>query len=299
MITLEALARLAREHEADLNTPVASVRLGERVFDTDREPIVMGVVNLSRDSTYRESIAVGVESAVRKARVQAAHGAHLVDIGAESSRATAASISPERQAATLVPVVEQLAKDGIVCSVEGYQPDVVRAGLDAGAGVVNLTGSHIDDEIFTLVAEHRASLILCHVLGPHARALDGSEVDSDPIPAMLERFGHRIERARALGVTSIAVDPGLGFGFRLDDQRARARYQAAALLNSFRLRSLGVPVCHAMPHAFDIFEDQFRSGEGFFTVLAHLGRTGIFRTHEVPLVRSVLESLHAFTTDGT
>jgi dihydropteroate synthase len=124
------------------------------------------------------------------------------------------------------------------------------------------------------------------------------DVDTDPMPRMLKRFGARIDRARELGVTDLVIDPGLGFGFRLDDQRARARYQAVTLLHSFRLRRLGVPVCHALPHAFDVFEDQFRSAEGFFAVLAHLGGAGMYRTHEVPLVRSVLDALGAFGVES-
>lgn len=298
MISLVELARLAQTHADDLERSVAPFVLAGRSFDTDVEPIVMGVVNLSRDSSYRESIAVSASSAVRKARVQAAQGAHLIDIGAESSRATAVAVSPQDQAATIAPIIEELASAGIATSIEGYDPTVVKAGLAAGASVVNLTGSHRDDEMFALAAEHRAGLVMCHILGPHARALDGSEVEADPIPHMLETFGQRIDRARELGVASVAVDPGLGFGFRLNDQRARARYQAAALVNTFRLRSLGVPICHAMPHAFDVFEDQFRSGEGFFTVLAHLGRTGIYRVHEVPLACAVLDALATFSTDG-
>lgn len=297
MISLEALHRLVVEHRDQLRHPVAPFAFGGRSFDTDVEPVLMGVVNLSRDSTYRASIAVSVESAVRKGRVLSAQGAHLVDVGAESTRATAKAVTSCEQIRTLVPVIEELTEYDIATSVEGYDAKVVRAGLRAGASVVNLTGSSSDDAMFALAAEHGAAVVLCHVLGPHARALDGRRFEGDPIPVMLDQFDARIQRARALGVHDIAIDPGMGFGFRLNDQRDRARYQAAVLLNSFRLRELGVPICHAMPHAFDIFEDQFRSGEGFFAVLAHLGRTGIYRTHEIPLVRAVLDAFDLFATE--
>lgn len=296
MIDLAALAELARRHEGDLGAPIAPLQVASRAIDTDERPVLMGVVNLSRDSSYRESIAVSTESAVRKARVQSAAGADIVDVGAESTRATAARADLAEQQTLLTPVVEQLTADGIPVSVEAYQEPVARAGLKAGACLLNLTGSDDDDRMFTLAAEHGATVVLCHVLGPNARALTGDLVDADPIPRMLDTFGQRIERARRLGVPSLAIDPGLGFGFHLDDQRARARHQATALLHTFRLRRLGVPICHALPHAFDIFEDQYRSGEGFFAVLAHLGGTGVYRTHEVPLVRSVLDALRFFTT---
>jgi dihydropteroate synthase len=293
VITLRELARLAAEHADDLDRPVEPLRLGDREIDTDTRPAVMGVVNLSRDSTYRESVVTSPESAVRKGRVLAAQGADVVDVGAESSNGTSARVDADRQVATLVPVVRALAESGVTVSVESYEPPVVAACLEAGARVLNLTGSTDDAAMFDLAAEHGASVVLCHILGDHARALDGSDVDDDPFPAMLDSFGRRIDDARARGVRGVAIDPGLGFGFRLDDQRARVRHQASVLLASFRLRRLGVPVCHSLPHSFELFEDQFRVAEGMFAVLAHLGGTGLYRTHEVAQVVAVLEALHA------
>lgn len=298
MLNLKSLADLAGRYPGDLDHAVAPLRIGERVIDSDREPVLMGVVNLSRDSAYRESVAVDPAAAVRMARTQFAQGAAVIDIGAEASQASAALVTPEVQLRSLLPVIETLAADQIPVSVESYSPQVVKAALGAGARVLNLTGSDRDEDMFALAAEHNATLVLCHVLGPHARALDGSDVEQDPVPAMLDSFGARIDRAREHGVTDIAIDPGLGFSYRLDDQRARIQYQAAALLHSVRLRRLGVPVCHALPHAFELFGDQFRSGEGFFAVLASLGGTGVYRTHEVSLTRSVLEAMGMLTTDA-
>jgi hypothetical protein len=60
------------------------------------------------------------------------------------------------------------------------------------------------------------------------------------------------------------------------------------------LRTLGFPVCHALPHAFEYFRDEVRSAEAFFAVLAMLGKTDLFRTHEVSRIRAVLETLRAF-----
>jgi dihydropteroate synthase len=69
------------------------------------------------------------------------------------------------------------------------------------------------------------------------------------------------------------------------------------LAHAFRLRTLGVPICNALPHAFDLFEDEFRKAEGFFAVVASLGGTHLFRTHEVAHVRAVLTSMAALDVD--
>ena len=142
MITLADLAALHAEHGASWDSPVTPVVLdGPRgqVSIGDGPVTLMGCINLSSDSTYRESVATGPADAVRMGRVQAAQGAALIDLGAESSNARAARVSAADQIATLVPAVKELAAEAIV-SVETYEPEVVRACLDAGARVLNMTG---------------------------------------------------------------------------------------------------------------------------------------------------------------
>ncbi|SCX39404.1 Pterin binding enzyme [Klenkia marina] len=293
MIDLAALARLAAAHAEDLGHRVEPFRLGERVLDTDARPAIMGVVNLSQDSSYRESVAPSVEAAVRRGVVLAAQGADVVDVGAESVFEGAARVGPQEQIRTLVPVVEQLAAAGVAVSVESYHPDVVRAALAAGATLLNLTGSADDDTMFELAAEFDAALVICHVLGVNPRELDDADVDRDPYPALFDALGARVAAARDRGVRAgISVDPGAGFGMaRLADPLERVRHQSVLLLQSFRLRRLGVPVCHSLPSGFNYFEDEVRTAEGFFAVLAGLGGTGIHRTHEVPRVRAVLRAM--------
>ena len=118
MLTLSTLAALAAEHADELDQPVAPLLIGDRAYDTDASPVIMGTVNLSRDSTYRESVAIDADSAIRKARIMAAQGAHFIDIGAESSTAKAARVSADDQIAALVPVIERLTADGIDVSAE-------------------------------------------------------------------------------------------------------------------------------------------------------------------------------------
>ena len=295
MISLTDLVDLARRFESDLSLPVDPLRVGDREIDVDTTPAIMGCVNLSQDSTYRESIATSTESAIRKGRVLAAQGADIVDIGAESSNPRTARVTAQEQISALVPVVKGLASEGIAVSVETYEPAVVRSCLEAGALVLNHSGGLASDsEIFPVLADHRATVVLCYVEGENSRDVSAKGVDHDPIPRMLDYFERRVDHARSAGVDRIVIDPGIGFSHaRSVAPEVRTHYQGRALLNTFRLRRIGLPICHALPHAFSLFEDEFRTAEGFFTVLAHLGGTGIHRTHEVPRVRAILAALRA------
>jgi dihydropteroate synthase len=130
--------------------------------------------------------------------------------------------------------------------------------------------------------------------GENVRDVTDVTTDADPIPELLDHFAERVDRARSHGVANIVIDPGMGFFYgNLVDPMIRAQHQTRVILNTFRLRSLGLPICHALPHAFDLFGDNYRSAEPFFGVLAILGGTGLMRTHEVASVRAVRDAMVA------
>jgi dihydropteroate synthase len=295
MLRLEHLAQLLEQYPAAARAQVQEFTLGGRSFPFNSEPSIMGVVNLSADSWYRESVCLSTEAAIHRGRVLQAEGAAIVDVGAESTLAQAARATEVTQNNKLLPVIKGLREAGILVSVETYHPSVARACLEAGANVLNLTGVDHLDELMTLVAAHDAAVILCYVQGTNVRQVGDFDFSADPVAPMLVFFQRQLETATRLGVKKILLDPGLGFYYRnLQDSAVRVRHQMSVFLNTFRLRALGYPVCHALPHAFEYFREQVRCAEPFFAVIAALGKTDLFRTHEVPRVRAVLETMKAY-----
>ena len=227
--------------------------------------------------------------------VLAAQGAQIIDVGAESTLAQAARLDAAGQNSKLLPVIRELRARQILVSVETYSPAVTRATLEAGANILNLTGTEASEEIFKMVAEHEAAVIICYVAGKNVREVGDFDLAADPLPRLREFFARQIEIAQRCGVEKIILDPGLGFYYRnLQDSAVRVRHQMNVFLNTFRLRELGFPVCHALPHAFEFFQDEVRCAEPFFAVLAALGKTDLFRTHEVPRIQAVLAALKVF-----
>jgi dihydropteroate synthase len=225
-------------------------------------------------------------------------GASIIDIGAESTLDHAAKLNDFEQQSRLLPVVEGLQSARVPVSVETYQPDVARRCLERGANILNLTGTEESEVMYRIVAAHGAAVIMCYVQGEHVRKVGDFDLDADPVARMYEFFARRIEKAAGCGVEKIILDPGLGFYYRnLQDSAVRVRHQMTTFLNTFRLRKLGFPVCHALPHAFEYFGEEVRSAEPFFAVLAALGKTDLYRTHEVPKTKAVLDTLKAFKPD--
>jgi dihydropteroate synthase len=295
ILGLEYLAELFEKHRTAAAARVREFSIGGRHFAFNSEPEIMGVINLSADSWYRESVCLTTQGAVHRGRVLKTQGAHIVDVGAESTLAQAARVGGAAQTSKLLPVVKELRQEGILVSIETYQLEVTKACLEAGANVVNLTGAEPSDELLRMAADHDAALIICYVQGKNVREVADFDFSSDPISQMEDYFARRIELASRRGVKKIILDPGLGFYYRnLQDSAVRVSYQMRVFLNTFRLRTLGWPICHALPHAFEYFGDEVRCAEPFFAVLSALGRTNLFRTHEVPRIKAVLETMKVF-----
>lgn len=295
MLTIEQLGELLEQNRAAAGARVKEFAIGGRAFTFNSRPAIMGVINLSVDSWYRESVCLSADQAIARGQVLAAQGAHIIDVGAESTLAQAARADDAAQNSKLLPVIKGLRAAGVLVSVETYQPAVTRACLEAGANILNLTGNERSDEMYRMVAAHDAAVIICYVQGANVRAVADFDFGADTTVLMYDYFSEQIEIARRNGAEKILIDPGMGFYYRnLQDSAVRVRHQMSTFLNTFRLRTLGYPICHALPHAFEYFGDEVRCAEPFFAVLAALGKTDLYRTHEVPRTKAVLDTLAVY-----
>jgi dihydropteroate synthase len=291
MISPDDLLPMWEAHRAALEHPIRTIEFADlgRVFD-DR-PYQLGVINLSRDSSYRESIAHGVDASLYRARKMTIEGAAMIDVGAESTGTNAELLDVDAQLATLLPAVEALVADGHLVSVETYHTDVAVASLAAGARVVNLTGRVDDPALYEAIARHDAGLILCYTPGETAR----SDADVPPIETMIDEqlafFRQRLDMVTGCGVDKLWIDPGFGFALNLPDGPERVRYQTANVLQAFRFREFGWPVCVTMASSVYLFHDEVRSAETGMAVLALLAKANLLRTHEVARVQPILDML--------
>ncbi|KAB8330790.1 dihydropteroate synthase [Scytonema tolypothrichoides VB-61278] len=295
MLTLEDLYAIHEHYKDALNAKVEEFTIGNKNFNFNSKKAILGVINLSSDSWYRESVCLSSEQAIRRGLVLNAQGADIVDIGAESTLEKAERVEDVRQQSQILPVLEALNQEGILTSIETYYPEVARECLRVGANVINLTGPEKSEEIYQAVSEFDAGVIICYVQGKNVREVGDFDFGDDPTDLMYDYFAKEIDTATKYDIRKIFVDPGLGFYYKnLQDSSLRIRYQMRTFLNTFRLRKLGFPVCHALPHAFECFGEEVRSAEPFFAVLAALGKTDLFRTHEVPKTKAVLDTLSFF-----
>src|SRR5450755_2156984 len=193
MLKLEQLAELVEKNRAAASARVKEFSIGGKKFNFNSQPAIMGVVNLSADSWYRESVCLSAETAIQRGKILRAQGADIVDVGAESTLAHAARVDDVAQKSKLIPVIKKLRAKTILVSVETYSPKVTCAALEAGANILNLTGTAGSKEIFKMVAAHDAAVIICFVQGKNVREVADFDLSADPIRTLSEFFSRQVE----------------------------------------------------------------------------------------------------------
>src|SRR6478609_1512396 len=175
--------------------------------------VVMGVVNVTPDSFSNGGRAMNVNDAVTHGLRLAAEGADIVDIGGESTRPGAQRIPPAVESERVIPVISDLAREGIVCSVDTTRASVASAALDAGAFLVNdVSGGLADPDMAPIIAAAGVPWILMHSRGPSAD-MDAAARYHDVVAQVHHELMDRVEAAVAAGVDEslLVLDPGLGF----------------------------------------------------------------------------------------
>lgn len=298
MLTLAEIYEIYDKYKDDYNTQIEEFSIGNKKFNFNSQTSILGIINLSQDSWYKQTISYTPEQAIRRGKVLTLQGADIIDIGTESTVKTAARVDELKQTSQLLPILKTFSQEGVLTSVETYYPEVARECLKAGANVINFLGTEHSEEMYQAVADFDAAIIICYVEGKHARDVGEFDFTSgrDMINVLYNYFEKEIEIATKIGVRKIFIDPALGAGYanffyQKKNLSNRIRYQIETLLNAFRFRKLGFPVFNQIPTAIEIFGEEFRSAQVFTAVFAALGKNDMIRTHEVAKVKALLETL--------
>ncbi len=191
-----------------------------RQLDFTSGPLVMGVINATPDSFYANSRAEKTGQAVDFARKMIAEGASILDIGGESTRPGSDPVDPEVEKSRVVPVISAIRDlSNIPISIDTKKATVAAAALGAGADIINdVSALRSDPEMLPLAAEAAAPVVLMHMLGDPKTMQDRPSYD-DAVQEILHFLITRANEVVRAGVdgSRIILDPGIGFGKRLED----------------------------------------------------------------------------------
>ncbi len=175
--------------------------------------VLMGVLNVTPDSFSDGGLHASTSDAITAGIAMRDAGAGIVDVGGESTRPGAQSVTAEDELERVIPVVEQLAGRGLLISIDTSKPAVASAAIDAGAGILNDVTACSSPGMAELVAETGVGVVLMHMKGtPRDMQQDPQydDVVSEVVDFLAERASHLI--GLGVGREAIAVDPGIGFG---------------------------------------------------------------------------------------
>jgi len=192
-------------------------RFGPVEYDLSSRTHVVGVLNVTPDSFSDGGKFFDKSKAIEHAMRMTEEGADILDIGGESTRPGSDSISVNEELRRTIPVIEALsAKVGVPISIDTYKSAVARRALEAGAKIVNdISGLTFDPEMAGVVAEHGATVIIMHMKGT-PKTMQVDPVYNDVVGEIKEFLLRQARAAEAHGVEQIIVDPGIGFGKKLE-----------------------------------------------------------------------------------
>jgi dihydropteroate synthase len=284
------------QHSAAQPASRPPLQLPNEVLTWSRSPLLMGIVNVTPDSFSDGGSCLDPGAAVERALQLVAHGAGLIDVGAESSRPGAAAVPAGEELRRLLPVLRALRPQvRVPLSVDTSKAAVAEAALDAGADLVNdISGLRFDPRMVPLVAARRCGVVLMHMQG-EPRTMQVAPHYDDVVAEVAGWLELRFGELTAAGIDAqrVLLDPGIGFGKRFEDN-------LALLQNLHRLRAGGRPLLvGASRKAFlgqllgEPVPERRIEGDLAIAAWCHAAQVEVLRVHDVRSARRLLCVLDA------
>ena len=261
-------------------------------FD-ERMPIIMGILNVTPDSFSDGGEHAGLQAALAHARRMIDEGAHIIDVGGESTRPGSDPVSPEDELARVIDVVKALAADGVCVSIDTRRASVARAAVEAGAAILNDISGFRDPDLVEVARDCDAGLVVMHMKGDEPATMQNDTTYDDVVADVREYLRERAAELEAAGIARerICIDPGPGFG--------KTPGQTLEMVRNFHeFARLGYPVMCAVSrkrfigetYRIDDPHDRDEASAVEALMAAELGAT-IVRTHNVAATAKALANL--------
>ena len=253
------------------------------------QPKVMGILNLTPDSFYKNS-RTNLINILDKAREMILEGVDILDVGGFSSRPGAIDISENEEMNRIVKAVGLLAKHfpDIPISVDTFRSKVAQKAIEAGAALINdISGGQADPKMFDTVAELKVPYILMHMRGTPATMHTHVEYE-DLLGDIIYYFSHKVDALTERGVNDIILDPGFGF--------AKTIEQNFYLLSHLHdLSILKLPILVGLSRKSMIYKtlrispEEALNGTTVLNTLALMNGAKIIRVHDVKQAKELIK----------
>ena len=209
------------------------------------------MINASGDSLADFSIALDVESAVKRAKELVNDGCVGIDLGAAGSTQFANRVEIEEEWERLDGKIQAIAELGVELSVDTWKPEIMARSLEAGANFMNASDGMQNPEMVEIAVSSGVPVVLPFLSGDDPKSLEF--VTGDPIKQIVNWFESSLDRLEKTGLKreQLILDPGTGFGPANWEWEDRYRYQERVYSNIGELKIFGLPIYVALPWKFE------------------------------------------------
>ncbi len=193
-------------------------KIGNRLFDFSNA-YVMGILNVTPDSFSDGGLYLKLDDAVSHALKMIDEGADIIDIGGESTRPGSDFVSEDEEINRIIPVLKKILdkKNDAIISIDTTKSKVAEESLKNGAQIINdISGLKFDENMVNVIKKYDASIIIMHIKGT-PKNMQQNPHYNDVVKEVFEFLKDQSKRAKEAGVSKVIIDPGIGFGKRIQD----------------------------------------------------------------------------------
>jgi len=258
-------------------------------------PLVMGILNVTPDSFSDGGLHASVDQALSRALKMAEQGAHIIDVGGESTRPGAVGVSVSEELDRVIPVIEKINSHSVIpISVDTSSPEVMREAASLRIDMINDVRALSSDGSMELVAENNLHVCLMHMQGEPGRMQVNPQYNDvvDDINLFFEKAVQRCCRA-GISPGRMILDPGFGFG-----KTHQHNLALIARLAEFNIHGLPLMVGLSRKSTLSRIADDVIAGSVGGNIMAFLAGAKILRVHDVKQTLSALRVVTAIVRSG-
>jgi len=270
-----------------------SLNIKGKLFDMN-SPKIMGILNATPDSFYKESRTSNISSVLAKAEMMLSEGAHFLDIGGFSTRPSAKEITEDAELKRVIPLIEALTNrfPEAIISIDTFRSKVAKNAIETGASIINdVSGGQADEKMFGTVASLKAPYILMHMRGTPTNMMQDLTYENIT-KEVISFFVEQTEKLKKLGHNDIIIDPGFGFSKNLGQN-----YELLKHLN--HLHVVGYPVLIGVSRKSMIYKllkttpEMALNGTNILNFASLENGARILRVHDVKEAQETIELFRA------
>jgi dihydropteroate synthase len=260
-------------------------------------PLVMGIINITPDSFFKDSRATDVDEILKQAEKMLNEGADILDIGGQSTRPGSEKISADEELKRVIEPIQAIAEKfpEAFISIDTYYSVIAKEAVQAGASIVNdISAGSIDDKMFDTVARLNVPYVLMHMQGT-PQTMQQNPIYADITKDVLDFFILKKSELNKKGIMDVIIDPGFGFGKTIEHN-----FELLRNLSVFKMLDApilpGISRKSMISKTLGIKTDDSLNGTTVLNTIGLMNGASILRVHDVKAAKEAVKLFEAVNT---